>query len=224
MRCHDALFDLEFEALLESGRTIQRLPDVVRGRALARARTTMATAATMPTEPEPVVRRRGFVIAMAASVAFVIGAGVATASFYGRAPRSLQPPPPASPSEHPLVHDSALASPASSLVLDPESTARSKPQHAGRMTAAQESYAAELKLLQRAQAAYANRDVSHALTLVVEHGRRFPNGRLAEEREALRIRVLAKSGRTDEADLAAKAFAERFPRSVFLPRLGSEHK
>jgi len=42
--------------------------------------------------------------------------------------------------------------------------------------------------------------------------------------EALRIRALASAGRTEEADRAAKAFATRFPRSVFLPRLGIEPK
>ena len=82
-----------------------------------------------------------------------------------------------------------------------------------------ESYAAELDLLQRAQVAFAGRDFPGALVLVAEHARRFPNGRLAEEREALRVRSLAGSGRADDARRAVAAFANRFPRSVLLPRL-----
>jgi len=84
---------------------------------------------------------------------------------------------------------------------------------------AQESYAAEVGLLRRAHVGYASQDFSSALVLVAEHARRFPNGRLAEEREALRIRSLVGSGRTDEARRAVAAFAARFPRSVLLPRL-----
>jgi len=84
---------------------------------------------------------------------------------------------------------------------------------------AQESYAAELALLRRAQVAYAARDYSATAALVAEHTRRFPNGRLAEEREAVRVRSLAGAGRKDEAQRAAQEFAAHFPRSVLLPRL-----
>jgi outer membrane protein assembly factor BamD (BamD/ComL family) len=87
-----------------------------------------------------------------------------------------------------------------------------------------ESYAAELELLQRAQAAYAGRDFTDALTVVAEHRRRFPNGRLTEEREALRVRALKGAGRTNESRAAAASFAARFPRSVLLPRLSPESK
>jgi hypothetical protein len=57
------------------------------------------------------------------------------------------------------------------------------------------------------------------LVLVAEHARQFPNGRLAEEREALRIRSLASARRADEAVRAFAAFAARFPQSALLPRL-----
>jgi hypothetical protein len=224
MNRHDPLFALQFHALLEDGRTVQPLPDVVRARSLARARAAMTRpAAAIPTAPVSLVRRRRVVLTIAASVAFVLGAGLTAAALYGRAPRRLSPPSAANPSERPLLHDSRIDSP-SSPVLETENTAFSTPQHADRATSARQSYAAELKLLARAQAAYANGSLSYALTLVAQHGRRFPNGRLAEEREALRVRALANAGRTEEADRAARAFAARFPRSVFLPRLGTESK
>jgi TolA-binding protein len=88
-----------------------------------------------------------------------------------------------------------------------------------RPVAARESYTAELELLQRAQSQYASHDFSDALVLIAEHARRFPNGRLAEEREALRVRSLAGDGRSDETRRAFAAFAKRFPRSALLPRL-----
>jgi hypothetical protein len=53
---------------------------------------------------------------------------------------------------------------------------------------------------------------------LAEHGRRFPSGSLAEEREALRVRALSGSGQSDAARRAARAFATRFPRSVLLSR------
>jgi hypothetical protein len=53
---------------------------------------------------------------------------------------------------------------------------------------------------------------------LAEHGRRFPNGRLAEEREALRVRALNSSGQSESARRAARAFAARFPHSVLLSR------
>ena len=80
-------------------------------------------------------------------------------------------------------------------------------------------FSAELDLLQRAHAAYTRRDFSAALALVAEHARRFPRGHLAEQREALHVRSLVGSGRTDEAHRAEAAFAIQFPRSVLLPRV-----
>ena len=76
---------------------------------------------------------------------------------------------------------------------------------------------AELELLRRAHAAYASQEYTGALLVLAEHAHRFPSGRLAEEREALRVRSLADVGRKDEARRAAANFAARFPRSVLLP-------
>jgi hypothetical protein len=62
-------------------------------------------------------------------------------------------------------------------------------------------------------------DWAAAWTAIEEHRRRYPNGQLAEEREALRVETLAAMGRSDEARGAARAFAERFPESVLLARV-----
>jgi hypothetical protein len=151
-------------------------------------------------------------------VALLIGAASAAAALRGwiaegpdpspqPGPRLL-PPAPASVPNHPAPP----AVPSAAMPI-------AKPQRPARLPSAQESYAAELALLQRAQAAYTQRDFSNALILVAEHGRHFPNGRLAEQRDALRVRSLVGSGRANEARRAVAAFAVRFPRSVLLQRL-----
>jgi hypothetical protein len=75
----------------------------------------------------------------------------------------------------------------------------------------------ELRLLRQARAAVGREDFAAALAPLAELSRRFRDGRLAEEREALRVKALAGLGRTDEARRAAAAFEARFPRSVLLP-------
>lgn len=214
--------DPELGVLLEGGRVIQRLPEVGRARSLSRARATMAAMAALPHEPVPAVRRRGLTVALAASLALAVGAAGATAALRGRAPSPSQPAPPAIPHTERRMHSSALAVPPSSPLATPQSTSTAKPQRPGRPAAAQESYAAELDLLARAQIACTAREFADALALVAEHARKFPSGRLAEEREALRVRALAGAGRTEEARRATTAFAGRFPRSILLPGLSGE--
>ncbi len=76
---------------------------------------------------------------------------------------------------------------------------------------------AELNLLRQARAAVAREDYAGALSPIAEHARRFKDGRLTEEREALRVKSLAGLGRSEDARRAATAFRTRFPRSVLLP-------
>jgi hypothetical protein len=52
---------------------------------------------------------------------------------------------------------------------------------------------------------------------IEEHERKFPDGALAEERDALAVRTLVALGRNPEARRRAEALRSRFPRSVFLP-------
>lgn len=216
--------DAELDALWAAGKVIPRLPDAVRTRALARARAAMTETASRPLDPVASARRRGVAIALAASLALVIAGASAVAAWSLRSPRATEPrrpaarPIPSLPS--PVFQSDPMPEPAATVPAQVSATSRPRPglRHAP----ARESYAAELALLQRAQIAYAGRDYVDALALAAEHGRRFPNGRLAEEREALRVRALTRAGRTDEAERAAAAFAERFPRSVLLPRPSAE--
>lgn len=82
-----------------------------------------------------------------------------------------------------------------------------------------DTYALELAILRRARAAVASENFAAALDAVGEHQRRFPDGNLREERDALRVKALSGIGKSDEARAAAERFRERFPESVLAPRL-----
>ena len=221
----DPRFDPDVDAVLEGAKVIQPLPAAVRTRALARARAGMA-AKYGAAPPIRAPRRRSVVIALAASFAIAVVAATAVAALGIQAARRSVPTPPSGshmaappPARTPPPPNVAAAPTIGLPTVDREILAAPKTQRPLHTTA-QESYAAELELLTRAQVAYAGRDFANALALVAEHGRRFPSGRLTEEREALRVRSLTGAGRTDDAQRAAAGFAERFPRSVLLSRSG----
>ncbi len=219
MKPGDQLTDEEVAEIIARGSQVRRAPDVVRARLLARARGALAAAerTRVPTFGfERAPPRRAIRIAVAAIVLLAFAAGGAAAMIHSRATpveavevapvRSASPLP-----VRPPVQAAAAEVPAPRVVARPRSFHR--------VLTPQESYAAELGLLRGAQAEYASRHFSDALALAGEHARRFPNGRLAEEREALRVRSLAGAGRGGEARRVLAAFAKRFPRSVLLPRL-----
>jgi hypothetical protein len=200
--------DPELERLIEGSRIIRPLPDVVRARALARARATVAAAAAETALPAPT----------RTAIALLVGAAGAVGALRVRTSDRLEGAPPSRPPANPRSHVVAPEIPPPEPAA-PEPTSAGKAHRSARGAGAQESYRAELDLLQRAQVAFASRDFAGALVIVAEHARRFPNGRLAEEREALRIRSLVGSRRADDARRATATFANRFPRSVLLPRL-----
>ena len=69
----------------------------------------------------------------------------------------------------------------------------------------------EAKMVADARRALAS-DPAHALKLANDAAKDFPQGQLVEEREALKIRALAKLGRDDEARSRAERYLERHPR------------
>jgi hypothetical protein len=77
----------------------------------------------------------------------------------------------------------------------------------------------ELRLLDRARQADARADYAGVLGIAAEHERRYPSGRLAEEREVLRVRALVGLGRSGEARQTASRFRHEFPRSVLLRKV-----
>jgi len=77
-----------------------------------------------------------------------------------------------------------------------------------------DTLAAERALLDRAQTALIAGDTSEADRAVAEHLHEFPRGRLAQEREALRVMVLVRAKRPQDARRVADQFVERYPRSI----------
>ena len=216
----DELVEQEVEAVIVEGRQIRPAPDVVRARLLARARATFAVSPASPSTisalSTPTVWR-GRRLAFAASVLLVFATAAAAAVLHARVTRT--PEIASTPLRIPEPPAARASAPRIPAAQPPQPVSSTRTQRPHRSSAPQESYAAELELLQRAQSEYASHDFANALVLVAEHGRRFPNGRLAEEREALRVRSLARAGRADEARRALASFANRFPHSAFLPRL-----
>jgi hypothetical protein len=219
MNSHHLQTEPELATLLAAGKPIEELPEIVRARALSRARVSMAN--PTPVRVAGPTGRRVLALAFAASAVLLVGVAGAVVAMRTFVPQPLPPSQPMSPrsvAPAPVLPPAAAETPA---VL-PQAPIPTK--HATRPATPSESYTAELELLHRAQAAYAGRDFASALAVVAEHRRRFPNGRLAEEREALRVRALIGAGRSSEARAAAASFAERFPRSVLLPKLSPASK
>ena len=119
----------------------------------------------------------------------------------GRLP--VPPPPPPSVRSAPIA-EVVPEAPAPTPTLGPPALSRA------------DAARAELRLLRQARAAVAREDYAAALPPIAEHARRFKDGRLTEEREALRVKSLAGLGRSEDARRAAAAFRARFPRSVLL--------
>jgi len=81
------------------------------------------------------------------------------------------------------------------------------------------SLRSEDALIDMARTAVARGQGDAALGPLERHGRDFPHGRLAEDREWLWIQALLLSGRTDAARERASNFRRAFPRSLMLPAL-----
>jgi hypothetical protein len=214
------MFDLrgkqspQVRSLLERERAIPAVPAAVRGRALARARAALAAGVSAEQVPSTAPRRMRW--AAAAMLILLASAAVATAAYrIGIRAKPVAPAVEVSPTPRPSAPSFKLAatSAATSAIAEMPPAAAPAPAAPSRADAARE----ELRLLRQARAAVARADFAAALPPLTEHARRFKEGRLAEEREALRVKALAGLGRTDEARRAAAAFKVRFPRSVLLP-------
>ncbi|HWP06193.1 MAG TPA: hypothetical protein VNN72_10645, partial [Polyangiaceae bacterium] len=200
---------LDVDALLEHGKAIPPCSSDARARVLARARSTVAAPPLYRLEPlreRRVPIRVVYAVALVALVAGIAGAAVALKSGLSRTPeRAFM----GDGSDRASV-PSAKAPPAPPLqpVAPPPAVPESAPaaSNAARPQRARRTDEAELELLRAAHSAYQSRQFANALVLVGEHARRYPNGLLAEEREALRVRSLAGAGRTEEARRAAVAF------------------
>lgn len=81
--------------------------------------------------------------------------------------------------------------------------------------------AAENRLVAKARAALVEAKPEQALARLDEHARRFPDGVLSEEREALRAVALCEAGRDADGDAAAHAFLREHPQAALAERVRS---
>jgi hypothetical protein len=209
----------ELEAWLAPHRTVLPLAPSVEARAVARA--VASRAEPLPQGLGPAFGRPRWVFAAAASAVLALGAAAygARAWIVGPSPRTpaalalIAAPRVREP--HPLAAE--VAAPAMDV---PAPIAAPTAPHVRRVAAkagaATRPTNAELELLRAAREDVTRADFGGALAVIAEHARRFRNGALVEEREALRVKSLAGLGRQDEAQRAAAAFHARFPHSVFL--------
>ena len=225
----------ELESLLRFRKVARQLPDDVRERVLARSRAfasasisgrraiSRAVPFAIPRPPATSSSQGSGLrrLAIAAAIAILAGAAGAVAALRSRAADAPPAAFPASSGSFPIPVREETG-------LDPElATVRAAPttathhaitgKHHPAPRASGANPLAEVELLQHAHLAYARRDFRSALALVAEHARRFPDGPLAEECEALRVESLRAAGHAVEAKRTGAAFAKRFPRSVLLP-------
>lgn len=198
--------------LLERERPIPALSPMVRARAMAAARTALAAGPL----PAPPPRAPAAWTRWAAAAALTCAASAAVAAIAYRR------------------HDSdpalGLAAPAGAALPSQALIEQADPQlgagpfdtdfdDSGARHARTPVPREELRLLRQARDAVARDDFAAALSPIAQHAREFPTGRLAEEREALRVKALVGLGRFSEARRAADGFEARFPRSVLLPAI-----
>lgn len=112
--------------------------------------------------------------------------------------------------------NSATSVPRSSAIRKPVQTAPSRAlvPPPSRVS----SLAAERMLLDEARAGLIQGNPERALANIDMHRKKYPDGQLAQERDALEVEALARAGRFDDARRAAAAFHARTPQdSIFAP-------
>ena len=196
--------------MLAQERQIPAVPAATRDRVFARALETVTTmAVSLPIEPTPLRSLRWV------AVAAVLGLGSTAGGMVGyKLSKRIQAVP----------TTAVVAARMPESVVDGK--ARGTATADARLEASPSSPLsrraglpadAEMGLLEQAWVALERQEFAAALAAIVEHARRFRNGRLTEEREALRVRALSGLGLRDEVRRAAAAFGARFPQSPLLP-------
>ena len=107
--------------------------------------------------------------------------------------------------------------PATTPPPSPSITQKAEDPHA--RGASDTALGSERALIDMARTSVARGQGDAALAALERHGREFPRGRLAEEREWLAIQALLLTGRTGDAKQRAARFRQTYPHSLMLPAL-----
>jgi hypothetical protein len=153
---------------------------------------------------------------------FLVGAAVGAAG-YGAVDRLLRDPPPtvmSSPDAIEAPKPRPDASVDATFIVDiakPMPTAEPHNRSVQPTTdrARDRGLAAERKLVEMARTSLARGRLDGAFAALRQHGRQFPHGQLAEERDSLLIQALAVKGESAQARSRAKRFFVQYPQSLF---------
>jgi len=200
--------------MLAQERRIPAVPAATRDRALARALETLATmpVATTPVSPpiEPTPPPSLRWVAVLAVLGFGSTAGGVAAYELSAHVQAVPTRAVVAPRMPESVVDGKTRETAIAAPRAEASTSSSLCRPGGRSADGEE------RLLEQARGALEREDFAAAMLPILDHARRFKNGRLTEEREALRVKALSGLGLRKEARRAAADFETRFPRSPLL--------
>ncbi|MBX7082024.1 MAG: hypothetical protein K1X88_22650, partial [Nannocystaceae bacterium] len=127
-----------------------------------------------------------------------------------------------------LAAPSESAAPIRAAATPPRGSAAARPGPAGarsdggRSTPRTQNPAAldgEAAMLREANRALTAGDADAALAQLRRHAQRYPDGVLAQDREALRVLATCAKGRADEAARLRDGFLKRWPTSVHAARV-----
>jgi hypothetical protein len=207
----------DLDALLDAERRCPDPPTQVRARVLSRFRSTIGVGAA-PAMATPLLAPP----AVLALVMFTLGvaAGIGAQKWIDRRPKPARPaatvarptqPEPSTPAAvraEPAPPPDVMPSAPKPAVVRPKP---SKP------VPVPDEMETERVMIQLARVRLAQKDGSAALQVIERHARAFPDGALAEEREALAVKALILAGYAEAARARGAQFRARYPRSIYLP-------
>lgn len=117
-----------------------------------------------------------------------------------------------------VTHAPPPASSVESADVPPDALAPEPPVTSPRKAVAVDPLAEEVAILSKATSALRAGNPAEGLRLLEEHQRKFPRGRLAEERRAARIQALCALGKLSAAEAELARLAQSSPRSPHLAR------
>lgn len=214
----------EARGLIDDGYSVLRPSSGDRARVRTALATRLGAAALLIPYPASAALPKSLIAwsKLHAVIASVSAGVVAVGAYYG-AQSAAEPaaaPPPVMPAAA-TPHEARQApAPVHSAAPDAEPAA---PEPAAvvfpsRKPAPVDALAEEVAILSRATSALRAGSPADGLRLLNEHQRKFPKGRLAEERRAARIQALCALGRRTEAEAELSRLAQSSPRSPHLAR------
>ncbi|MDB4939135.1 MAG: hypothetical protein JWP87_6107 [Labilithrix sp.] len=159
-------------------------------------------------------------------IALAFACGIVVGETHARLATQPPPPPVAASSSHatrveppplPPLTPASNEVPAvsvSSLPASPRAPAAAPPVTSA-AKATSSDLAAEQALIDTARSALARGRAGDALSAADDHARKYPRGRLAEERETMAIQALLLAGRRSDAEARGQRFHRTYPGSLY---------